>query len=77
MKTREGVYDLLVSYRSGDMWAPQIEQTEALKLELGYFNECIVAGKIPINDGHAGLRIVSMLQAASESMKSRGTLVRL
>ena len=35
MKTREGVYDLLVSYRSGDMWSPQIEQTEALKLELG------------------------------------------
>jgi predicted dehydrogenase len=77
MKTREGVYDLLVSYRSGDMWSPQIEQTEALKLELGYFNECIAEGKNPINDGHAGLRIVSMLQAASESMKSRGTLVRL
>ena len=27
----EGVYDLLVSYRSGDMWAPKVEQTEALK----------------------------------------------
>jgi predicted dehydrogenase len=77
MKTREGVYDLLVSYRSGDMWSPQIEQTEALKLELGYFNECIAEGKNPINDGHAGLRIVSMLRAASESMKSRGSLVRL
>ena len=77
MKTREGVYDLLVSYRSGDMWSPQIEQTEALKLELGYFNECITASKNPINDGHAGLRIVSMLQAANESMKSRGSLVRL
>jgi len=77
MKTREGVYDLLVSYRSGDMWAPQIEQTEALKLELGYFNECITECKNPINDGHAGLRIVSMLQAANESMKGRGTLVRL
>ena len=77
MKTREGVYDLLVSYRSGDMWAPQIEQTEALKLELAYFNECITGGKSPINDGHAGLRIVSMLQAASESLKSRGTLVHL
>ena len=77
MKTREGVYDLLVSYRSDDMWAPQIEQTGALKLELGYFNECIAAGKNPINDGHAGLRIVSMLQAANESMKGRGTLIRL
>ena len=32
--SREGVYELLVSYRSGDMWAPKIEQTEALKVEL-------------------------------------------
>ena len=31
MNNREGVYDLLVSYRSGDMWAPQVEQTEALQ----------------------------------------------
>ena len=39
--SREGVYELLVSYRSGDMWAPKIEQTEALKVELQYFVDCI------------------------------------
>src|SRR6187549_608978 len=33
----EGVYDLLVSYRSGDVWAPKVDATEALTLELGYF----------------------------------------
>jgi predicted dehydrogenase len=77
MKTREGVYDLLVSYRSGDMWAPQIEQTEALKCELAYFTECIGNGTTPINDGQAGLRVVKMLEAADESMKKRGSLVRL
>ncbi len=75
MNTREGVYDLLVSYRSGDMWAPQIENTEALKLELGYFNECILEDKTPINDGHAGLRIVKVLQAADQSLRSRGAEV--
>ena len=37
----EGVYDLLVSYRSGDVWAPKVEQTEALKVELDYFVDCI------------------------------------
>src|SRR5438477_1674364 len=37
----EGIRDLLVSYRSGDMWAPQIEQTEALRVELSYFADCI------------------------------------
>src|SRR5271169_2978960 len=38
---RDNVYALLVSYRSGDMWAPRVEQTEALTLELGYFLKCI------------------------------------
>jgi predicted dehydrogenase len=77
MGTREGVYDLLVSYRSGDMWAPQVDQTEALRLELGYFNECILDDKIPINDGHAGLRVVKMLHAADESLKKRGAAIQL
>ncbi|HET7104296.1 MAG TPA: Gfo/Idh/MocA family oxidoreductase [Terracidiphilus sp.] len=74
---REGVYDLLVSYRSGDMWAPQIEQTEALRQELTYFVECVSSGKEPFNDGHAGLRVVKMLEAASESLSKKGALVQL
>src|SRR5271157_5980305 len=41
----EGVYDLLVKYRSGDMWAPRLDQVEALRLELGYFVECIAMGQ--------------------------------
>jgi predicted dehydrogenase len=65
---REGVYDLLVSYRSGDMWAPKIEQIEALRVELEYFIECIVADKTPFNDGAAGLRVVKMLEAAEASL---------
>src|SRR5579863_8641167 len=75
--SREGVYDLLVSYRSGDMWAPQIEQVEALRLELSDFVECISNDGQPTNDGVAGLRVVKMLQIASESLSKRGTLVYL
>jgi predicted dehydrogenase len=75
--SREGVYDLLVSYRSGDMWAPQLEQGEALKQELGYFVECISNGTEPFNNGCAGLRVVQMLEAASESLSKRGALVYL
>jgi predicted dehydrogenase len=74
---REGVYELLVHYRSGDMWAPQLEQVEALRQELSYFVECISSGKEPFNDGAAGLRVVKMLEAASESLNKRGTLVYL
>jgi predicted dehydrogenase len=74
---RQGLYDLLVNYRSGDMWAPQLEQVEALRQELAYFVNCISNDQTPINDGNAGLRVVKMLEAANESLRHRGTLVYL
>jgi predicted dehydrogenase len=73
----QGVYDLLVSYRSGDVWAPRVQQTEALKLELGYFVDCIVNGQTPDNDGAAGLRVVRLLEAAEESLNLRGKAIVL
>jgi predicted dehydrogenase len=75
--SREGVYDLLVSYRSGDMWSPQLEQVEALRQELNYFVECVSTGNEPFNNGHAGLRVVRMLEAASKSMSTKGDFIRL
>jgi predicted dehydrogenase len=75
--SREGVYELLVHYRTGDMWSPQLEQVEALRQELTYFVECVSNGREPFNDGSAGLRVVKMLEAASESMGKRGSLVYL
>jgi predicted dehydrogenase len=74
---REGVYDLLVNYRSGDMWAPQLEQVEALRQELSYFIGCITDGSDPMNDGAAGLRVVKILEAADRSLRKRGGLVYL
>jgi predicted dehydrogenase len=73
----DGIRDLLVSYRSGDMWAPQLEQAEALRVELDYFADCIMNSKTPFNDGHAGLRVVRMLEAAEASVQKKGELVRL
>jgi len=73
----EGIRDLLVSYRSGDMWAPQVQQLEALHVELSYFAECIMNNQVPFNDGHAGARVVRMLEAAEASIRKRGELVRL
>jgi predicted dehydrogenase len=75
MNSREGVYNLLVSYRSGDMWSPKLEATEALKAELSYFVDCIQNSEVPINDGMAGLRVVRMLEAAEESMSQKGEAV--
>jgi predicted dehydrogenase len=77
VKNSNGVYDLLVSYRSGDMWAPKVDQLEALKLESKYFIDCVSNGANPINDGAAGLQVVRMLEAADRSLKKRGELVNL
>jgi predicted dehydrogenase len=73
----QSVYDLLVSYRSGDVWSPKVGQTEALKVELGYFVDCILNDRMPSNDGEAGLRVVRLLEAAEQSLKRRGKIVSL
>jgi predicted dehydrogenase len=72
MTNGQPVHDLLVSYRSGDMWAPKLEPTEALAAEAKYFVDCLSENKRPINDGVAGLRVVKMLEAADKSLKDRG-----
>ena len=77
ISSREGVYELLVSYRSGDMWSPQLEQGEALRQELSYFVDCISTGQEPFNNGCAGLRVVRMLEKANESLNKKGALVYL
>jgi predicted dehydrogenase len=73
----ESRYKLLVSYRSGDIYSPQIDVTEALRIEAQHFADCIKTGKAPITDGHAGLRVVSVLEAATKSMKQQGRAVQL
>ena len=73
--SREGLYNLLVNYRSGDMWVPKLEQVEALRQELSYFVHCITEGETPFNDGVAGLRVVRMLEAANHSLRQRGVAV--
>jgi predicted dehydrogenase len=73
----EGVYNLLVNYRSGDMLAPRIERGEALTNELNYFVDCITNDETPMNDGQAGMRVVKMLEASSKSVHQRGALVYL
>src|SRR6202158_66085 len=77
MMSGEAVYQQLVSYRTGDMWSPNIEQIEALKVEASYFIDCIRNNKRPFNDGEAGLRIVRMLEAADESLKHKGKVVKV
>jgi len=73
----ENVYKLLVGYRTGDMVAPQIEGTEALRTEAIHFLKCIAEGKQPLTDGQAGLQVVRILEAATLSIQEKGKPVEL
>lgn len=73
----ESLYQMLIGYRAGDMWAPHLEVTEALRTEGLHFINCIQTGDRPITDGQAGLRVVRILEAATESMKQQGRLIEL
>lgn len=70
----DSVYDTLIKYRTGDMWAPKFDTTEALKTEALHFIDCIENGQTPQTGGEMGLRIVKILEAASRSLKNRGEL---
>jgi len=74
---QQGIYDLLVSYRSGDMWAPRLEEGEALQREVRHFLDCIATGQRPVNDGRAGWRVVRILEAAQRSIERRGSPMTL
>lgn len=73
----EKLYQMMVGYRTGDMLAPQIDQTEALRREIDHFLHCIEQREEPVTGGATGLRVVEILQAASQSMAQRGHPVDL
>jgi predicted dehydrogenase len=77
VKNKQGIYELLVSYRSGDISVPKVNQVEALKVEAEYFIDCVTKNVTPVNDGRAGLRVVKMLAACNESLRNDGRMVRL
>lgn len=73
----EEVQKLRVSYRMGDMWAPQLSVKEALLTEIEHFVDCIANGTTPLTSGSSGLGVVAMLEGAMRSLKLRGTPVDL
>jgi predicted dehydrogenase len=76
-KNGEKVYQMLVGYRTGDMYAPQLDMTEALGRELREFITCVETGSRPVADGNAGLRVVRVLEAATQSLAQRGRVIEL
>ena len=69
------IYEMRVGYRTGDMWAPKLDGTEALSIEGEHFVDCIQNSKLPITDGRLGLRVVELIEAATSSMRGKGETV--
>jgi predicted dehydrogenase len=75
--TEEERQKLQVGYRTGDVWSPHIEPGEALQSVVTHFAECIRDGATPRSDGHLGLRVVRLLEAATRSIRAQGGRVVL
>lgn len=76
-KNEEKIHQMLVGYRTGDMYAPHLDMTEALSRELTQFIDCIATNGRPVADGYAGLRVVRILEAATQSLAQRGRMIEL
>jgi predicted dehydrogenase len=68
---------MLAGYRNGDMTAPNLDTTEALRLMAREFATSVVEGRRPLTDGYAGLKVVRLLEAAQRSMDQNGRTVKL
>lgn len=68
----EDIHKVLISYRTGDMWSPKLDETEALALEARHFAECIEHRQKPTTSGEQGLELVRILEAADNSLRQRG-----
>jgi predicted dehydrogenase len=69
------IQEMRVGYRMGDMWAPKLAMTEALRVEGEHFVDCVASGKSPETDGHLGVRVVELIEAATSSMRGKGETV--
>ncbi len=74
---KEQIYNLLIQYRTGDMMAPQIDLTEALKKVSQEFIDAISEDRQSLTDGMAGYRVVQILEAANQSIRKNGYVVEL
>ena len=68
---------VLVSYRTGDMYAPKLDRTEALAGVVREFARAVVEKRAPLTDAASGIRVVSLLEAAEQSLRDEGRRIRL
>ncbi len=77
IRTPDEIYHTLIQYRTGDMYAPKIDTTEALSVETEHVVQVLRGKETPIVDGVKGLEVVRILEAAQQSLMQRGKEIRL
>jgi predicted dehydrogenase len=60
------------AYHYGSVISPYIHFEEPLRLEVLHFAESIMTGVAPLTDGYNGLRVLEVIEAAQESLRSAG-----
>ena len=67
----------VLTYRTGDVYAPKIENKEPLSVMAAHFIDCIKNSKKPLSDGYSGLKVVKVIEAAQKSLKNDGIKVKV
>jgi predicted dehydrogenase len=73
--SEEGMHRILVDYRTGDVWAPKLDNREALAVECEHFRDCVHLDRVPWTSAHAGLGVVRILEAAGRSLAAGGARI--
>ena len=76
-QTPADIQKLMISYRTGDLWSPKVDDGEALQVEVEHFVACIKGEQTPLTGGSQGLEVVRILESADISMSNRGAPVDL
>lgn len=73
----EGVYKMLVDYRTGDVWTPHLDRYEPLAAMVEHFIDCVETGATPLTGGELGLRVLRLLESATASLREGGRPVEV
>ncbi len=77
VRSEEEKNKILVDYRVGDIYIPKIDNREALKGVAEDFVAAVDRGTEPVSNWKSGLDVVTILEAAEQSIKNRGREVLL
>jgi predicted dehydrogenase len=77
VESKDQIYNILIQYRTGDMYCPKVDTKEALEVEIDHIAESLESNVPPLSDGYQGLAVVKLLEAAQESIKTRGKEVKV